>query len=204
MRSFQQLLADVSAFFQPENLAKQYIKYEGEVALVVIDVQKEYCDPKGRRGNPETEAVSERIQSLIPEFRKAGIPVYAVYFSCEEKSKPEEIDFYKFSPEPDDTLVRKNRDSAFKGSNIREILRRDNRKLLLTCGFNLSACVASTVQDARSEGFDVCLLHDLTGNDNENPRDARYELEDMKSKGVTIEQSANVLSCLRASALTIK
>jgi len=199
MTDFKQQLEKVSKFFKPENLARQKIKYKGEIALLVIDVQRRFCDPEeSSRGNTQTKKISERIQSLAPKFRKAGIPVYAVYFSREELQAPE-IDFYKFTPHPDDKLVAKHMDSAFNGSNIKKILKRDKRKLLLACGFNLSACVLRTVIDARKAGFDVCLLRDLTGNDNPNKNlDTADNLQEMRENGVSIDKSANVIKLLKA------
>ena len=187
-------LQQVSEFLKPENLEKQTIKYEGEVALLVIDVQKEFCDPAQDRGNKQTESVSRHIQSLVPEFRKAGVPVYAVYFDDDKRKKDaSEIDFYEFHPDPDDTLVAKDRNSAFKGSDIKSILRRDGRKGLLVCGFNLNVCVKETVLDARRYGFDVTLLEDMTGNDSECKDNPVYALTEMRDKCVTITTSADAL-----------
>jgi len=206
MSSLREKLEKVFAFFRPENLARQIIKYEGGVALLAIDVQKEFCDPKGGRGNAETAEISKRIQSLVPEFRKAGIPVYVVYFGSKKKNAAD-IDFYEFAPQADDVLVAKNDDSAFQGSNIKELLQKNKKKLLLTCGFNLSACVMSTVMDAITEGFEVCLLRDLTGNDNSpgNQKNIRRHLKHMRNKGVTIEQSGKVLEllCAKKNAPTV-
>jgi nicotinamidase-related amidase len=203
MSDFLQRLKKAFTFFEPDNLARQPVKYEGEVALLVIDVQEKFCKPRGifGRGNSETKEISKRIKSIVPEFRKAGIPVYAIYFGDEEK-KASQIDFYEFAPHPDDVLVAKNDDSAFQGSNIREILKNDKRKLLLTCGFNLNACVKSTVMDALDEGFDVCLLKDLAGNDNENDASGAEEhLTDMRDKGVTIEESGKILELIRTQKI---
>lgn len=166
--NFVDQLNRVNEFFKPENLAKQKIKYEGEIGLLVIDAQIKFCDPEGKRGNQETKRISERIQSLMSEFRKINILIYAVYFSREEIEDPEKIDFYQFKPDLEDKLIRKTADSAFRGSSIKEVLKEDKKKLLLACGFNASACVRSTVLDAKESGFDVCVLEDLTGNDQWN------------------------------------
>jgi len=163
MPSFRQQLTRVSHFLKQQNLAEQTIKYKGDTALLVIDVQKQFCDPNGLRGNKKTDTVSKRIQSIVPEFRDAGIPVYVIYYS-KKKKEPSKIDFYKFKPMPNDVLIAKNNNSAFKGSNIKKVLKKDRRKSLLICGFNLNACVKKTVIDARKKGFDVCVLEDLTGN----------------------------------------
>jgi nicotinamidase-related amidase len=196
MADFSQQLEKVSAFFNAENLAAQNINYAGEIALLVIDVQKTFCDPDHYRGNAETAEVAKRIKSIVPEFRKAGIPVYAVYFSIEEKQAPQ-IDFYEFTPEADDVLIRKNLNSAFSGGKLKDILQKDQRKLLLTCGFNLNACVYQTAVDAVKEEFEVCVLRDLTGNDN-NHRHEKPEdfLTGLRYNGIAIEQSGKVLDLI--------
>lgn len=196
MSDLPEKIKAASDFLKPENLETLLLKYEGEVALLVIDVQKMFCDPQGRLGNAQTEEVSKRIQSLVPEFRKAGVPVYAVYFGGEKEAS--EIDFYKFRPAQEDTLVAKSDVSAFKSSDIKNTLQKDGKKLLLTCGFNLSACVLSTVMDARAEGFEVCLLRDLAGDDNDNARGGMSALLAMKGKDVLIESSDKVIEQLQA------
>lgn len=195
-------------FFSKENLAETPITYAplpddirlaSDLALLVIDVQGKYCDPKGRRGNKETHSISKRIKRLTPEFRKAGIPIYVIYFSDRPK-KPKDIDFYEFKPETGDILVAKDMDSAFQGSNIKDILQQHGRKRLLACGFNLNACVFKTVVDGCGEGFDIRLLRDLSGNDRENDgSNARSYVKKMKRKGVIISNADRELRAIRAA-----
>jgi nicotinamidase-related amidase len=193
---FKTKLRRVLDFFRPEVQAETKIKLDiakGDAALLVIDVQKEFADPAQGRGNRETEQVTHRINSLIPAFRAAGLPAYVVYFSDFER-KPEDIDFYIFRPIPEDKLIAKDHDSAFRGSEIKKILKADKRKTLITCGFNLNACVFKTVMDARDHGFEVVLLRDLTGNDNDNDRSKTEEhLEKMKKRGVRFVRSLDLL-----------
>jgi len=168
--------------------------------LLVVDVQKEYCDPEAwqRRGSKETEVVSERIQSLVPEFRKASVPVYAVYFSLQGAKPASEVDFYKFMPDDKDTLIAKSTNSAFKSSNIKEILEKEHKKLLLICGFNQAACVRETVLDARKAGFEVCLLDDLAGNDRLTSYYRDKAAQEMLRAGVVFASSEQVLKQLHA------
>ena len=187
-------------FFEPENLAGITINYDGkvfnydEIALLVIDVQEEFCDPKHRekRGTKHTVEVSERIQSIVPKFRKANIPVYAIYYSENKIKDLSKIDFFKFTPASNDTLIRKTADSAFRGSNIKNILQEDKKKLLLTCGFNLNACVKRTVTDAKEHGFEVCLLDDLTGNDENHPKCFDFA----KREQIRVETSDKILEII--------
>jgi nicotinamidase-related amidase len=144
--------------------------------------------------------LSKQIQTLVPAFRKAGIPVYAIHFSP-LGTPASNIDFYQFAPHADDTLVSKVTASAFASSNIEEILKKDKRKLLLTCGFYLNACVESTVRDARKAGFDVCLLRDLTCNHKlfDDVRTTKEVLTRIRKKGTKIAESDKVLKYLRIS-----
>jgi nicotinamidase-related amidase len=198
---FKKKLAEVRAFLTPESLKEKKIAYEaqpGDLALLIIDVQHEFCDPTQGRGNTETKQVSKRIKDLIPEFRKAGVPAYVIYFSYREK-KPDQIDFYLFTPDKQDVLIAKNADSAFQGSDIKTILKDHQRTKLLACGFNLNACVFSTVMDARKNGFDVCVMRDLTGNDNCNDSSSTKEkIAKMEKEGIKFSDSATVLQALGA------
>lgn len=193
---FKAKLHQVLDFFKPEVQATTRVKLDlaaGSAALLIIDVQKEFADPAQGRGNTETRNVTKRINSLIPAFRAAGMPAYVVYFSDYEKN-PQDIDFYMFRPHPQDKLIAKDEDSAFKGSNIKKILKHDKRKTLLACGFNLNACVFKTVMDARDNGFEVILLRDLTGNDNDNDRTKTdAQIEKMKKRGVKFVNSIDLL-----------
>jgi nicotinamidase-related amidase len=200
-------LKRVFHFFRKENLEETPITYAplpddirlaSDLALLIIDVQGKYCDPKGRRGNRETGQIAKRIQKLAPEFRKAGIPVYVVYFA-NKPQKLKKIDFYEFKPETGDILIQKDMDSAFQGSDIKNILQQHGRKRLLTCGFNLNACVFKTVIDGIGEGFNIRLLRDLSGNDNDNDSaNAHVYVKKMKKKGVVISNASRELKNLKA------
>ena len=168
-------------------------------ALLVIDVQREFCDPRSRhkRGNRETAAISKLIRAEVPRFRQQGIPVYPVYFVDDLRAPDDTIDYYRFRPARGDTIIKKNRDSAFAGSNIKDVLRRAGHDTLLVCGFNLNACVNATVMDAVKAGFTVRLLRDLTGNDNDNDRsEAGSKLEKMRRNGVQITTAQAALQKL--------
>ncbi len=190
-------LKRILPFFTPENLARTKIDYApkpGETALLIIDVQREYCAPLGPRGTLKTRKISSDIKRLTPAFRAAGIPTYVVYYDDADKPLGK-VDFYKVKPGPQDIAVRKYTDSAFRSGKLRGLLEEHGRKKLLVCGFNLSACVAQTIEDARREGYDVTLLSDLTGNDSMNG-DGRRALAKMTELGVEITTAKQALRAL--------
>ena len=174
------------------------IKLPGDLALLVIDVQREFCDPNGERGNKETVEISQRIRRLVPAFRKAGVPVYVIYCSDEEK-QVQDVDFYEFRPREGDFVLCKKDDSAFNGTTLDEKLKEHHRRTLLTCGFNTNACIYATVMDARAQGYSVRLLRDLTGNDNNNDAGSTPGyVRRMQEEGVVISNAADELRALAA------
>lgn len=199
------------AFLEADNLAQLTLHYKpSDVALLVIDVQAEFCDPDHRegRGNAETVAVSQRIQSMVPHFRAAGVPVYAVYYSKNGVEKPAaDIDFFHFKPAANDTLVAKPENSAFFKTKFEEVLQRDGKKLLLACGFNQAACVSDTLRAATALGFNACLLEDLTGNDRDCGYYKTYATIDMERADVVMSSSHEALQHIyarRANTLLIR
>ncbi|MDD9901647.1 MAG: cysteine hydrolase [Alphaproteobacteria bacterium] len=185
-----------SAFFEEANLKKCDLRYVPDVAVLVVDAQKEFCDPKGDRGNESTDKTSDKIASIIPQFRKAAVPVYAIYTSRQPLPRGK-IDFHKFQPAGHDKRAWKPFDSGFECTDLKAKLEKERRKLLLICGFNMSACVMDTALDARRNGFDVCLMLDLTANDNDNPYGKPQEdLNAMMAEGIQIITSEKALKAL--------
>jgi len=202
MQDFKNRILHTLKYMGPAEQAKMQIAYipkPEETALLVIDVQSLYADPK-RDGNKRTDQVAERIKSIMPAFRKAGVPIYVVYFAqnAYRPHTPAQMALYKIEPAGEDKLVAKEKNSAFKGSRLAEMLRADNRKLLLTCGFNYSACVYETVMDGRDQGFDVAVLRDLTENDRRNEHSEYWKYtKKMAKEGVFFPAAADVLKTLK-------
>ncbi len=168
-------------------------------ALLVVDVQREFCDPTYHpRGSFETNMIAQNIAKLVPQFRKAGLPVYAVHFGL-PVNNIYEAHFHHFKPAKEDTLISKLSNSAFgrRGNQTAKTLHKDGRQTLLVCGFNLSGCIKDTVLDARRAGFDVFVITDLCGNGNTNHDcDAAADLADMVKKGAVADTAQNILKRL--------
>lgn len=164
------------------------------VALLVVDIQGEFCDTQRGpyTGSPETELVAERAQSLVPEFRRAAIPVYMIYYDLETGDP----DFYKVAPARRDILIEKNADSAFDGSDIDRQLRQRGHDILLVCGVNRDFCVKETVLDALDKGYKVYVLSDITGSCYTG--NAERDLKRLKDKGAIITTSGDILRAINA------
>lgn len=166
------------------------------IALLVIDVQKSFCQQGyGRFASAETENAALRIKQLAPAFRAAGVPVYAVYYPRNDgpQGRAGRADFYQFHPEREDTVIAKHRTSAFAGSNINRILQKDGKTHLLICGVYTGECVGTTAQDAQKRGYDVTLIEDLMAEP--QGRDHGTAIELLKKSGI---RSTNVDTALQS------
>lgn len=174
---------------------------ESGFAHCIIDVQKEFCDPKESRGSAETEKVATRIANVAPLFRQAMIPTFVVYFSFDKETPISKAmgGLFKLKMESGDVPVAKDDNSAFKGSDIKELLKWSKVNTLLVSGFNLNACVRQTVIDALSEGFNVWVLEDCVGNDsfNEKSQAERY-ITMMKEAGAQFKNHKFALDEVRS------
>lgn len=142
------------------------IEAEKNTALLVIDVQEEFCNPMFTRGNEETESVSKKIQKLAPAFREASIPVYAIWYGgTTRRTKKNPPVFYNFQPEEQDIKVKKLKPSVFDcfEASMDFRLKMAGIKNLLLCGFNRSSCVMFSALDAKNHGYNTYLLEDLSG-----------------------------------------
>lgn len=157
-----------------------------QAVLLVIDVQKAYCAP-GYRGTPQTVATTQRINEIAPRFNGVVQRTAWIYYDSDNVGPYRAAGgLYGVTPGEADALLAKNCDSAFRRAamppeaptELTVFLEREKPKLLLACGFNLSACVLWTVFDALTRGHDVALLTDLTANDSDNYGDIRHFCDD--------------------------
>ena len=138
----------------------------GEFAHCIIDVQRQYCDPRySKYGTRKTNGIARAISRVTPVFRAAGMPTYMIY--KQKWSEPPEQAFGGFhhvEPAETDILFGKCGFSAFKDTGLGDRLRRSGVKTLLISGFDIDCCVNASVQDALREEFNVWVLSDCTGN----------------------------------------
>lgn len=135
-------------------------------ALVTIDVQNEFCDPYGARGNQETYDIAKRISEQAPAFRAVNVDVVNIY---SRNNVVKDTGFYYYRPDKRDVNFRKAQNSPFwDGPAADSLFRARGKTTLLMCGFNMSACVRATALTAREKGYDVYIMVDMVGDDRKN------------------------------------
>jgi len=135
-------------------------------ALIVIDVQKGFDDPRwGRRNNPKAEA---NIKRILEAWRKVHLPVIHTQHCSTEPNSPlnsgaagnaiKQI----AAPLPGETVLKKNVNSAFIGTDLEHILRVKRIATVVLVGITTDHCVSTTARMGANLGFGVYVVSDAT------------------------------------------
>jgi nicotinamidase-related amidase len=159
-------------------------------ALLVIDVQNDFCHPDGVMAAVGADvqaarAMVPRLQTLIHEARRAHVPVVWIRTTHDDltnspawlarrsttlrASQPPRsncwpgtwgAEFFEVEPKPGEPVVTKHRYSAFAGTSLGWVLRTLERPSLLITGVSTDTCVESTVRDGLFHDYHVNLVED--------------------------------------------
>ena len=142
-------------------------RFNPDTALLLIDVQKgvnnldHWGGASGRRNNPGAETA---IASLLSAFRREGLPVIYTQHDSREASSPLKIAqpggafIELLAPLEGETIIRKDVNSAFVGTRLELVLRRQGIRRLVVAGFFTNFCVETTVRMAGNMGYDTYLV----------------------------------------------
>jgi nicotinamidase-related amidase len=178
-------------------LGEEYdaLKLHGQVALVVIDVQKGEVMAQDS-GIPHMDGGAERharIRELVAAARAAGVPVVFV----QEVHKPTLADIGReldgaegihciegdlatelaegLEPRPDEYLIRKRRYSAFFATELELVLKSHGVRTLILVGALTDVCVHYTFADAHQHDYHCRVITDCVGGSSRRAHDAALE-----------------------------
>ena len=163
--------------------------HPASAALIVIDVQNDFCSSAGSLGRLgyNTLAVQQMVphlQGLIAAARTVKLPVLFVKTLHDASTdSPQWLgrvgsgpgmertgltcrsgtwgsEFYEVSPGDGEAVVIKNRFSGFVGTNLNIILRTLSVQSLLFAGVSTETCVESTLRDGLFHEYYVSLVED--------------------------------------------
>jgi nicotinamidase-related amidase len=135
-------------------------------ALIVIDLQRAIDHPSwGERNNPEAE---RNVAALLAAWRRTGRPVYHIRHDSQEPDshyRPGQP-LHAFKPEAQpaagETVIAKNTNSAFIGTDLESRSRAAGQTPLVVAGVITNNSVEATVRMAGNLGFDTYLVEDAT------------------------------------------
>jgi nicotinamidase/pyrazinamidase len=186
---------------------------QGKDALLVIDVQNDFC-AGGALAVSDGDAVIPVLNRYIEKFRAAKLPILAT-----RDWHPKETKHFKahgglwpphcvqgtrgadFHPElavPKEAIIvsagmgyDEEGYSGFdgvdaNGTKLADLLRRLGVERLFVGGLATDYCVKQTVLDGLKEGFQVVLIEDAVRGVNLEPNDSAHAMREMTEAGATI------------------
>ena len=137
-------------------------------ALILIDLQKGFDDIEywgGQRNNPDAE---KNAAELLMIWRKNDLPVFHIKHCSSNPASPlhESNAGNAFKnltqPENNEPVIKKNVNSAFIGTSLKEQLERKKITKLVIVGLTTDHCVSTTTRMAGNFGFETYLVSDAT------------------------------------------
>jgi|SRR6185503_17453854 len=137
-------------------------------ALILIDIQKGFDNIEywgGQRNNPNAE---KNASELLRLWRKYQLPIFHIqHCSSNPKSllhETNEGNNFKDLVKPIDNepIIKKNVNSAFIGTDLKEQLDNSGITKLVIVGLTSDHCVSTTTRMAGNLGFDTFLVSDAT------------------------------------------
>lgn len=137
-----------------------------DTALLIIDVQKGFDDPKwGKRNNLSAE---ENIAKLLHAWRRRKRPIFHIKNDSTEANSPLRPNLpgnaikENVKPIKDEPLLIKKVNSAFIGTDLEKRLRKLGIKELVIVGLTTDHCVSTTARMAGNLGFTTYVVSDAT------------------------------------------
>jgi nicotinamidase/pyrazinamidase len=180
------------------------MKIDKQTALVVVDVQNDFC-PNGALPVADGDKVVKPLNKYIEKIRAAGAPIIYTrdwhpsdHNSFKTQGGPwpphcvqgtQGAGFHPDLVVPTEGEIVSKADkkdeaySFFQGTNLAESLHKRGIKRLLVGGLATDYCVKETVLDGLREGFEVFHLDDASRGVNIKPDDSEHALREMVAKG---------------------
>lgn len=137
-------------------------------ALILIDIQKAFDDEEfwgGTRNNPGAESNSKK---LLDYWRINKLPLFHIQHISVDPDAKHGInnpghDFKEIvRPLPGETIIQKSVNSAFIGTNLKELLDQQKIHSVVIVGLTTDHCVSTTTRMSGNYGYDTYIVADAT------------------------------------------
>lgn len=189
-------------------------------ALLVIDVQNDFCAPGGYiqrvkgKDVSANAAVAAPIEVVVEAARRAAVlPVWVraiydpQYLPVPMLAKQHErglsgeglclegswgAEFYRLAPGPEELVVDKHRYSAFSGTALDALLRERSIRTLVLTGVATNVCIESTLREGFMNGYYIVVPEDCVAS--HHPVLHQATLENVRQSFGDVVSSADLLS----------
>ena len=197
-------------------------RFDKDTALLVVDAQvgvnslEHWGGAQARRNNPKAE---DRIRELLEHWRRASLAVFFTQHDSREPDSPLKVSLATgafipgLEPRPGETVVVKDVNGGFIGTNLEIQLRRAAISRVVVAGFFTNMCVETTVRQGGNMGYDLYLAEDACATTNRIGFDGvSYDAETVHALSVasmhrefcTALKTTDVIGLLGADARGIK
>lgn len=153
-------------------------------ALIVIDVQQAFNDPKwGQRNNAQAEA---NIASLLAGWRATGRPLFHIQHRSANPASLFHPDRAGFQVKPEalplacEAVIFKDVNSVFIGTDLERRLRAAGIADVVMVGITTDHCVSTSTRMAGNFGFTTYIVSDATATfERTGPDGKHYTAEQM-------------------------
>lgn len=186
------------------------------LALLLVDVDNAFFDPRGAFYFPGAEAVIEPLRELLAAARAGGRLVvharerhHADLADFEGLKLPahcvgdafDALPFPGFEEIPGEPVVFKRRYSAFFATELALLLREQGTQRVIVAGVKTNVCIRATVQDAFAHGFRPVVVRGAV--DSNRPHLHEAALEDIAryfGEVIDLETAVHLLTNLDETA----
>lgn len=141
---------------------------DNNTALLIIDFQKGFDNEEYWGGNRNNKDAESKIVEILDKWRALKMPVFHVlHSSLDPNSKLHKSDpgfemKDEIIPLDNEPVIIKNVNSAFIGTDLKEMLDKRGIKKLVIVGFTTNHCISTSTRMAGNFGFEVLLIADAT------------------------------------------
>lgn len=157
-----------------------------KTALIVIDIQNDYCANDGIIAKDVGLDVSrlqktvDKLITFVDKARKVGLPIIFTQMiedhnymdpNAQLKSNGRDLcspdtkgfEYYKIKPQPNDYQLIKKTYDAFSNHELNEILKKHDVENLIIVGAYTAVCVDTTLRTGYTKGYNIVIPEDLVG-----------------------------------------
>lgn len=137
-------------------------------ALLLIDMQKGFDDEAHWGGNRNNKDAEKKAKHILDKWRALELPVFHIIHSSQDtnsllhKSHPGFEMKDDLKPINNESLIIKNVNSAFIGTDLKKQLETQNINTLVIVGLTTNHCISTTTRMAGNFGFETILIDDAT------------------------------------------
>jgi len=159
--------------------AEKDISKKDRPALILIDIQKGFQNVEYWGGQRNNLGAEKNASELLKLWRDNHLPIFHINHCSTNPSSPlnEANEGNEFNdlvkPINDEPIIKKNVNSAFIGTDLKEQLDKAAITKLVIVGLTTDHCVSTTTRMAGNLGFDTFLVSDATATFNKKGLDGQ-------------------------------